>query len=122
MASPPGNWAESSWSCEWSCDDNFPLSALGPLTLNFDLLIWSRRRFESVRVGVVDCGVVDGEASPLSPPPPPREACGVEGALEEDGSFKVCVHVRKQVIVFHVPRETHFRILSPILTSSLPHI
>ena len=35
--------------------------------------------------------MVDGEVSPLSPPPPPREDCGVEGALEVDGSFKVCL-------------------------------
>ena len=34
--------------------------------------------------------MVEGESSPLSPAPP-REDCGVEGALEVDGSFRVCL-------------------------------
>jgi len=37
---------------------------------------------------------VEAVASPFSPPPPPTlKDCGVLGALEEEGSFKVCVCV-----------------------------
>ena len=37
---------------------------------------------------------MEAEASPFSPPPPPTlKDCGVLGALEEEGSFKVCVGV-----------------------------